>query len=100
MAVVHDDLTLHDHRLNIAFDTAIDQGADRIAHRPIVQRTLIDNDQIGLSAKAQAAEVMTAERQSATKRRRMKSLASGASVRRLGSDFAEQAGVAHLADEI
>src|SRR5919108_5301026 len=43
---------------------------------------------------------MTAERQSATKRRRLKSLARGASVGRLGSDFAEQAGVAHLADEI
>jgi len=43
---------------------------------------------------------MTAKRHSATKRRRLKSLASSTSVGRLGSDFAEQAGVAHLADEI
>src|SRR5439155_16651680 len=100
MAVVHDDLTIHDDSLNIACDAAIDQAADRIAHRTVVQRTLIDNDQIGLSPRAQASEVMTAQRQSATRRCRMKSLASGASVGRLGSDFAEQAGVAHLADEI
>ena len=86
--------------LNIACDAAIDQAADRIAHCTVVQRTLIDNDQVGLGARAQAAEVMTAKRHSATKRRRMKSLASSASVGRLGSDFAEQAGVAHLADKI
>src|SRR5438093_2008420 len=99
MAVVHDDLTIHDDSLNIACDAAIDQAADRIAHRTVVQRTLIDHDQIGLGARAQAAEVMTAERQSTTQRRRLKSLASSASVGRLGSDFAEKASVAHLADE-
>ena len=91
MTVVHDGLAIHNDGLNIARDAAIDQAADRITHRTIVQRTLLHDDQVGFRTRAQTSQVMAAERCSAAKRRRMKRLASGTSVGGLGSNFADQA---------
>ncbi len=102
-AVLHAHHAVDDDGVDIVTDAAIDQALDRIAHRPHAQAVTaaeIDDDDVGLGAGREPADVRASDRMRAAQRRRLEHLRGGGSLEVAARDLAEIGGVAHLQDHV
>src|SRR5438093_13341536 len=70
-AVLHERLAVDDDGLDVAAAAAVDQRLDRIVHGAVVQMAQVHDDDVGLGARRQPAEVVAPEMARAAARRRV-----------------------------
>ena len=101
--VFHARHAVHDHRVDVIADAAVHQALDRVAHRAETKRIAAgqaDDDDIGLAAGRQPADVVASDRTRAAERCRLEHPRGGGGFQIAARHLAEIGSVAHLQDHV
>src|SRR5579883_1286076 len=100
LAVPHHLSPVDEDLTHGALARGVDEAADRIVKRPHRRMRHIDEDEIGLGAGSEAADILAPQRLGAADRRRVEEVGRAQRMGAAGADARRIGGVSHLFEEI